>query len=104
MNFVFCVHHIDFLEKENVTDEPYAGLSVITFCPADYWKKNQCLPDYNFAEEIDVSLPTGYNWYTCTEETQWCSKKSKEQIVSELTALGFSESKEMEEFLSDCWS
>ena len=104
----FCVHSA--LEAEGCSekyddDDEYKNLNVITFCPILYWKENKCLPDYYFGNQINDSfLPEGYSWYICVEETQWATKKSKQEIVIELTSLGFSQNKEMERFLSDCWS
>lgn len=100
----FCVHTIEEREGEECNEEPYKGLNVITFCPSLYWKKHECLPDYYFSDQIAEDLfPEGYQWYIFVEETQWVSKKSKEEIVQDLTILGFTENKEMENFLTNCW-
>jgi hypothetical protein len=94
----FCIHSGDNAYHED------SEWNIITFCPVDYWAEHECLPDYAFSDQIDESfLPEGYAWYIFVEETQWASKKSKEEIVNDLTKIGFVENKEMEYFLTDCW-
>jgi hypothetical protein len=102
----FCIHSLAEKDGEECDDEDYKGLNIITFCPIEYWKEHECLPDYYFADvmEENIPLPEGYKWYIFCSETQWCSKKSKEEISNELYSLGFVENKAMQDFLSDCWS
>ena len=106
-DFQFCLHNGSVRE-----DDP--KYTLITWCPVEYWQKKQCLPDYNFADDLAQALPNyvseevenipeGYQWYICVEETQWASDKSPQQIRTELTQLGFTESKEMEDFLTPLW-
>jgi len=90
----FCVHNGD----NDYHEDP--DWTIITFCPIKYWAEHECLPDYYFSDEIDDSLlPEGYNWYLYVEECQWATKKSREEIVSELTKLGFVYGIEMQKFL-----
>lgn len=103
----FCIHNASVREED-------PNLTLITWCPVEYWKKNECLPDYNFANDVAQALPNfvsedvenipeGYSWYIFVEETQWVSYKTPEEIRAELTKLGFTESKEMEDFLTPLW-
>lgn len=109
--YSFCIHSIaekysDYNEEE-ANFEGYNTLNVITFCPVSYWAKDKCLPDYDFSDELwepEANLPEGYRWYLYVEETQWVSKKSKEEITKELTDLGFVENIPMQKFLSECWA
>jgi hypothetical protein len=103
---IFCVH--DLREMERGQSDPcgssYDGVNIITFCPTSYWKENDCLPDYYFADQIDDTLlPKGYQWHLYVEECQWVSKKSKEEICKELINLGFNHSLAMETFYSECF-
>lgn len=102
---VFCVHSLEEREGEAVDYpcEECKGFNIITLCPAAYWEKYECLPDYPIDDEVEDLMPKGYGLYGCCEETQWYARKSKEEIVRELTALGLSESKVMEKFLTGCW-
>lgn len=96
--FYFCIHD----GNNSYHEDP--KWTLITFCPKEYWAKHQCLPDYYFADTIEDSiLPKGYYWYIGCEETIWCTKDSKEEIKEKLSKLGFTESKELEEFLTSCW-
>lgn len=100
----FCVHSLAERDGEDSDDEEYKNLNVITFCPISYWKEHRCLPDYSFDDEInDEHIPKEYSWYLFVEETMMASKKSKEEIVKDFTSLGFSENKELEKFLFDCY-
>jgi len=105
---IFCVHPlttVDHGENFDVTEDAYKDLNIITFCPLVYWEDNRHLPDYYFADCIEDSLlPEGYSWYVFVEETQWASKKSKEEIVADLTKIGFAENKDLERFLINCWT
>ena|ERR1019366_904310 len=94
----YCLHNGSIRDEDE-------RLTIITFCPIQYWKEHACLPDYNFYDEITetVSIPNGFDISFFVEETQWCSIKSVEEIRSELNQLGFVENIEMENFLTGCW-
>jgi hypothetical protein len=95
----FCVHTQDEIEQTTSNEE----INRVTFCPIGYWDKNECLPDYYFSDDISLDLPEGYNWYPYAEESQWITRKNKDEIIAELTVLGLTSNKEMKEFLSSCW-
>lgn len=97
-NYLFCCH-----TGEIATDFVGDGFTIITFAPAEYWRKNECLPNYSFYEQIGNFLPTDYQIVGFCEETMWASTKSIEEVKSEMAALGFVESVAMEQFLTNCW-
>lgn len=101
----FCIHSLEEMERDQSDKHSdYLSLNIITFCPVAYWKEHECLPDYYFADDIDDSLlPEGYKWYLYVEECQWASKKSKEEILKDLIAIGFIYNLEMEQFLTGCY-
>lgn len=101
----FCVHALSEIElDQSDKHSDYDSLNIITFCPADYWKEHECLPDYYFADEIDDALlPAGYKWYLFVEECQWATKKSKEEIQKDLIKIGFVNNLLLENFLSSCY-
>lgn len=77
--------------------------SIITYCPIDYWNQHKHLPE----ERVDVDtsvLTNSYSWYISNKMTQMCAMKSKEEIIKELTGLGFTHNTELETFLTSCWS
>lgn len=102
----FCLHNGSVREE----DSKY---TLITWCPVKYWNDNGYLPDYHFGNDLEDSLPKnnsgyydlpeGYLWYIGVEEIQWVSEKSPNEIRAELTKLGFTESKDMEDFLTPLW-
>lgn len=94
----FSVHTSSERDGEDYDD----GYHVITFCPIEYWKKNECLP----VGPVDVDesiIPQDYEWYICVEETQMTSNKPREEIIKEMIDLGFTHNKELENFLTSCW-
>jgi hypothetical protein len=92
------------IHRANLLNEGNDDWNVITFCPIEYWIENECLPDYFIGGLIMIDPPTGYTKERFTEEYMWSSKKSREEIVKDLTSLGFVYSKELEDFLTDCRS
>jgi hypothetical protein len=77
--------------------------NIIIFCPIIDWVNRQCLPDYFFADKIKVRLPEDYVEYLYTEECCWASKKPSTEIIQDLTGLGLTECKPLEQFLIECW-
>lgn len=101
----FSIHSLEEIERDQSDKHSdYLNLNIITFCPVDYWKEHECLPDYYFADQIDDTLlPDGYKWYLFVEECQWATKKSKEEIQKDLIAIGFKHNLLLESFLSSCY-
>lgn len=99
-DFCFCVHDgsIEGLGEEE-------GDFVITFCPAEYWHEHKCLPDYYFADEVDVFLPKepGYNSLWGFESAHWITKKAPDVARAELVIMGFVFSQPMDDFLTPLW-
>lgn len=79
------------------------GKNIIIFNPISHWEVNHCLIDEYFANQM-MDSPEGYLDYIGTEECCWSSHKSPVEIVKDLTTLGFTECKPMEEFLNELWS
>lgn len=97
-DYSFCVHPPDIWEE-------WEGWNVITFCPVEYWKQSECLPDFYFNDKLEEAvkeIPEDFKWLVCKEECQWISTLPIDEIINRLTALGFSENKEMEKFLIQC--
>lgn len=93
----FCVLNGDNSYHE---DDRY---NIIIFCPIVDWKANKCLPDYYFANKMEVEPPKDYVEYGGTEECCWGSTKPIEEIIEELVNLGFTENKELLSFLKNLW-
>jgi hypothetical protein len=72
----------------------------IVFCPVDYWHKEHCLPDFFFADKINVL--EGYSSVWGREECMWVTKKSFFDIRNDLNMFGFFESLDLKQFLYNC--
>jgi hypothetical protein len=95
-NMCYCMAKYD-------NDPRNAHITFITFCPINYWNTKKCLPDFFFLDALDAFIIPGYQPYNYSEDAIWISLKSKDEIRKDLNSIGFTENKEMEEFLNDCY-
>ncbi len=101
----FSVAHFNEYEFGEPQSYDEDNRRYIAFCPIEYWDKHKCLPDYYFADKMKgIIFLEGYRYYPFSEETMCAVNKPKDEIIKELSALGFTHNKEMEQFLIECWS